>query len=151
MLTCHLSVALLQVPYLLSLAGLLSSYLPAFPFAPGPTFRITKKLDAAFAYLLSGPSNSEGVSSNRRYEINPTEKVRIKSLVSSTRVAAIDVAEKSGVTPRGLDMSDEEDSDKDDEPTEGAEEEVESSHDKISVNLSKIFQQTVDLLGDELG
>jgi hypothetical protein len=140
------------VPYLLSLAGLFSSYLPAFPFAPVPTFRIAKRLDAAFAYLLQPPSASGNGLSARSHVVSPTDKVRIKSLISATRVAAVDTADKSGYSPSVMDTSDEEDTEKeDDEPAMGEEEENGGiSHNLVTRGLPKIFQQTLELLGDNL-
>ncbi len=78
--------------------------------------------------------------------MSPTDKVRIKSLISSTRVAAVDSAEKSGYSPPVMDLSD----DEDDEPT-ASEEEMYEDHDKVSVGLAKMYQQTLELLGDTLG
>ena len=82
--------------------------------------------------------------------MSPTDKVRIKSLISATRVAAVDTAEKSGYSPQVMDLSDDDDPDEDDEPTAG-EEEIDGDHDKVSVGLSKMYQQTLELLGDTLG
>jgi hypothetical protein len=84
--------------------------------------------------------------------VSPTDKVRIKSLISATRVAAVETAEKSGYVHSVLDTSDEEDTDEeDDEPAVGEEEENGGiSHDPVSRGLSKIFQQTLELLGDDL-
>lgn len=84
--------------------------------------------------------------------MSPTDKVRIKSLISATRVAAVETAEKSGHVHSVLDASDEEDTEEeDDEPAVGKEEENGGiSHDSVSRGLSKIFQQTLELLGDDL-
>ena len=144
--------AALQIPYLLSLAGLFASYLPAFPFISVPTFRIAKRLDAAFAYLLQRPPAFEGGVLTRGHEVSATEKVRIKSLISSTRVAAVETAEKSGHSPPLMDVSDEEETeDEDDEPAIGEEEGYGGvGHDQVSRGLAKIYQQTLELLGDEL-
>jgi hypothetical protein len=141
------------VPYLLSLAGLFSSYLPAFPFAPAPTFRIAKKFDTAFVYLLQPPSASGDGSSTHSHEVSSTDKVRIKSLISSTRVAAVERAEKSGYSPSTLDMLDDEEIDEDDEDDLVIGEEEDHgriSHDVVSRGLSKMYEQTLELLGDEL-
>jgi hypothetical protein len=83
--------------------------------------------------------------------VTPTDKVRIKSLVSATRVAAVERAEKSGYSQSAVEMSDEEDTEEDNEPEIGEEEENPGiSHDLVSRGLSKIFQQTLELLGDDL-
>lgn len=85
--------------------------------------------------------------------MSATDKVRIKSLISATRVAAVETAEKSGHSHSVVDTSDEEDTeeDGDDEPAVGEEEENGGiSYDLVSRGLSKIFQQTLELLGDDL-
>ena len=82
----------------------------------------------------------------------PTDKVRIKSLISTTRVAAVETAEKCGYSQSVLDASDEDDTeDGDDEPATGGEEaNGRISDDLVSRGLSKIFQQTLEFLGDDL-
>ena len=83
--------------------------------------------------------------------MSPTDKVRIKSLISTTRVAAVETAEKSGYSLSAMDGLDEEDTEEDDEPEVGEEDENRDiSHDLVSRGLSKIFQQTLELLGDSL-
>lgn len=83
--------------------------------------------------------------------MSPTDKVRIKSLISVTRVSAVETAEKSGYSHSVIDASDEEDTDEENEPATGEEEENGGiGHDMVSRGLSKIFQQTLELLGDDL-
>jgi hypothetical protein len=86
------------------------------------------------------------------HSVSSTDKVRIKSLISSTRVAAVERAEKSGYSSSVLDMlNDEETEEEDDELAIGEEEEHgEISHDGVSRGLSKMYEQTLELLGDEL-
>lgn len=88
----------------------------------------------------------------RSHIVSPTDKVRIKSLISATRVAAVETAEKSGHSHSVVGTSDEEESEEeDDEPAVGEEEENGGiSHGQVSRGLSKIFQQTLELLGDDL-
>lgn len=142
-------LASLQIPYLLSLAGLLSTFLPAFPFAPSPTFSITRKFDAAFAYLLQLPATSVTGSSKWSHGVSPTEKVRINSLISSTRVTAMDLARKGGYST--LVVADDDETDDNDEPEESTDEEEDESHDKVAIGLSKMYLHTLELLGDSLG
>lgn len=54
--------ATLQIPYLLSLAGIIADYLPAFPFAESATIRLVDKVDQAFAHLLSQETQSTASS-----------------------------------------------------------------------------------------
>ena len=83
--------------------------------------------------------------------VSPTEKVRIKSLISTTRVVAVETAEKSGRSPSIMETSDDGDTDEDDEPATDEEEKDEGlSHDQVSRGLSRMYQQTLEVLGDEL-
>jgi hypothetical protein len=83
--------------------------------------------------------------------VSPTDKVRIKSLISTTRVAAVETAEKSGYSHSVLDASDEDDTEEGgDEPAVGGEDNGRISDDLVSRGLSKIFQQTLEFLGDDL-
>jgi hypothetical protein len=86
------------------------------------------------------------------HEVSSTDKVRIKSLISSTRVVAVERAEKSGYSPSILDMLDDEEiEEEEDELAIGEEEEHNGiSHDVVSRGLSKMYEQTLELLGDEL-
>ena len=111
------------------------------------------KLDAAFAHLLQPPSYVPSIDLPT-YSVSATDKVRIKSLVSATRVAAVDVAAKSGYSSAlipiagsdmDLDESDEESSE------EAQEEEEDEMRDRVGKGLARMYQQTVSLLGDELG
>lgn len=89
MLTVIELKASLQIPYTISLAVLVSSSLPDYPFTPRSTFRILRKLDAVFASLLLGEDVDAGTGSplpgfeTRRGVVSMTEKVRIKSIAES--------------------------------------------------------------------
>ena len=86
--------ASLQIPYLISLALLTTTMIPAFPAAPRPLFRLLSKLDHAFASLLQGRDLDTGEplpGFSMRRGVSGTEKVRIKSLVERTRVSAVEV------------------------------------------------------------
>jgi hypothetical protein len=85
------------------------------------------------------------------HEVSSTDKVRIKSLISSTRVAAVERAEKSGYSSSVLDMLDDETEEENDElAIRGEEEHGGISHDAVSRGLSKMYEQTLELLGDGL-
>jgi hypothetical protein len=84
------------------------------------------------------------------HEVSSTDKVRIKSLISSTRVAAVERAEKSGYSSSVLDMLDDEEIEEEDELAIDEEEHGGISHDMVSRGLSKMYEQTLELLGDEL-
>lgn len=86
------------------------------------------------------------------HEVSSTDKVRIKSLISSTRVAAVERAEKSGYSSSILDMLDEEETEEEDDELAIGEEEEHGgiNPDAVSRGLSKMYEQTLELLGDEL-
>lgn len=84
----------LQISYFLNLALLVRAMLPSFPPHPKSLFRLLQKLDLAFASLIQGRDLDSG-ETLPGFEggrgVNPTEKVRIKSLVERTRVAVVEV------------------------------------------------------------
>ncbi|GAM83120.1 hypothetical protein ANO11243_011060 [Dothideomycetidae sp. 11243] len=82
--------ASLQIPYLISIALLTSTMIPAFPASPRHLFRLLGKLDHAFASLLQGRDAETGDTLPGfpfGRKVSTTEKVRIKSLVERTRLA----------------------------------------------------------------
>lgn len=130
----------LQVPYLLTLAGLFCSYMAAFPFSIS-IFRLVKRLDEAFTHLLK-PSQAQSEHTGAIvYQVSTTDKVRIKSLAEETRVIAVEVSSESG-NPSELEDSESDD----DEDNYEAEEDAS----RVSMSLSKIYKQTIEILGDSL-
>ena len=78
----------LQLPYLITIAVSIINYLPMFPPLPRTTLGFLRKLDTAFAALLSGydPETSEplpGLSNCRGISI--TDKIRLKGVVERAR------------------------------------------------------------------
>ena len=90
--------ASLQAPYLLTVALNITTYLHSFPFSPRRTFTLLQKLDIAFSSLLQGRNAETGDAlsgcEGGRGKLSTTEKVRLRGLVSRTRVAMVDVAGK---------------------------------------------------------
>ena len=58
------------------------------------------------------------------HEVSSTDKVRIKSLISSTRVAAVERAEKSGYSSSVLDMLNDEETEEEEDDELAIREEV---------------------------
>jgi Subunit 11 of the general transcription factor TFIIH len=140
--------AAIQTPYLLSLAGLLCSYMPAFPFSLS-TFHLLKRLDQAFASLLRDHGNIDSVDSQRNLQhVSKTEEVRIKSLIEDTRVVAVQTATNSGHIAQIQDILSNEETEPDDSPADGTTDLQE--YDDISIGISKIYKQTMEILGDSL-
>ena len=129
---------------MLSLAGTLVSYMPAFPFSAS-TFRILNRLDEGFAMLLrtqSPGSHGTGIS-----VVSKTEKVRIKSLAEETRVAVVNATSDNSYAAATQEFSSDEDSEDDDRALE---DDVEPYHDEISLSLGRVYKKTLEILGDDL-
>ena len=135
----------IQFPYLLMLAGYFRSYMHSFAFET-KSFILARKFDTAFSTLLKTAFETGDQS------VSMTMKVRIKSLAQETRFEMIEVATKNG-----LDVED----DSDEEPTF---EDVQSdsmtididtdhtqqSNQSIAMSLGKVYEKTLDLLGEDL-
>ena len=147
--------ASMQIPYLISLSVLVTSFLPAYPFAPRATFRLLRKLDCIFASLLTG-QDAETESplpgfENRRDLVSMTEKVRIKSIAESCRVAVVET--------RGHE-ADDSTSDGSIGATEAEEDDMSEPPDpdgfgepvgRWEMEAARVYEKTIQLLGDDLG
>ncbi|KAI1622093.1 hypothetical protein EDD37DRAFT_696541 [Exophiala viscosa] len=141
----------IQIPYLLSLAGLACAYLPAFPFST-TLFYVTGKIDLGFASLLQSSMESATTAIAVSHHVSVTEKVRIKSLVEETRIAAVNVALASGHASSVHELSDADTEDDDEDRSDGENDEPDDeSNMSISLGLSKIYKRTLEILGDSLG
>ena len=82
-----------------------------------------------------------------------TEKVRIKSLIEETRVAAVNAASASGALSSFQDVSDmetyDEDSDTSLEPDDDQDTQ-DSGTLSIPLSLSRVYKKTLEILGDSL-
>lgn len=152
------NTASLQIPYLISLSVLVNTFLPAYPFAPRATFRLLTKLDCIFASLLTGQDAETGNPlpgfENRRDIVSMTEKVRIKSIAESCRVAVVETREHGGDDSTGdrdaggaTEEEDEDDDMDDSSDPEGFGETV----GRWEMEAAKVYEKTIQLLGDELG
>ncbi|KAL5358941.1 ribosomal small subunit assembly protein [Aspergillus floccosus] len=142
----------LQIPYLISLAVLVNSYLPEYPFSPKATFRLLRKLDSVFTALLTGEDAETGMPlpgfENRRNVVSMTEKVRIKSIAESCRVAVVDAREQ--VDEPGGD-EDESSDENDDDEDEVFADEYAGAPGRWEMEAARVYEKTIQLLGDELG
>ncbi|KAG9598108.1 hypothetical protein KCU77_g11550, partial [Aureobasidium melanogenum] len=150
----------LQVPYLINLALLVNSMIPAFPLAPRPLFRLLGKLDHAFASLIVGrdvatDETLPGFNTGRG--VSGTEKVRIKSLVERTRVCVVEVVNKGEFDEDEDDREPSpEDADADgdlilddDEPEDINVDDVEDDDD-WHMQISRVYDKTMVELGDSM-
>ncbi|OJJ34356.1 hypothetical protein ASPWEDRAFT_42339 [Aspergillus wentii DTO 134E9] len=146
----------LQIPYMISLAVLVNSYLPDYPFTSGTTFRLIRKLDSVFASLLLGEDVESGAPlsgfENKSNVVSMTEKVRIKSIAETCRVTVVEAREQEDAT--GAEDDDDEDDDFTDDDdmadafgTGGFEE----TPDRWEMEAGRVYERTIQLLGDELG
>ncbi|RHZ53370.1 general transcription factor IIH subunit TFB6 family [Aspergillus thermomutatus] len=146
----------LQVPYMISLAVLVNSYLPDFPFSPKATFRLLRKLDSVFASLLLGEDVETGAPlsgfESSRNLVSMTEKVRIKSIAETCRVAVVEARENDESIAGEEDDDENSSDDENDEDMDGAygTEEYESIG-RWEMETAKVYERTIELLGDELG
>ena len=157
---------------MISLAVLVNSSLPDYPFSPRSTFRLLRKLDSVFASLLLGEDAESGAPlpgfETRRNVVSMTEKVRIKSIAETCRMVVMEV--------RGRDEEEEDEeeeeggdggsaSDEDDEEMvdvlgagsglsangNGNEMDYRETPGRWEMEAARVYERTIQLLGDELG
>ena len=80
---------------MITLAGLVDSYLRDFSWQARCTFALLDKLDAMLAALLAADEGEGG-----RKRVSLTERVRVKSLVEGTRVTVFDVRDEAAESRR---------------------------------------------------
>jgi hypothetical protein len=153
----------LQIPYLISLALLLTTIIADMPANPKQLFRVLAKLDHAFASLLQGKDVESGERlpgfENRR-GVSGTEKVRIRSLIERTRRSVLESL-KSGELDDAYESEDEGENDQSemdvDDDLEGelilegdgpyARDQEEESWD---MQIARVYDRTMVELGDSL-
>ncbi|KAK6597876.1 meiotic recombination protein dmc1 [Botrytis cinerea] len=146
----------LQIPYLLNVALVMTTYPTKFPPAPVATFAVLRKLDHAFASLLRGEDSITGETlpgflAGRRAGMSQTDMVRCRSIVEDTRVMIVDVMSKeaepepepeSGVEddvnnePEGMNLDEEDDSEYD--------------NDELAMDIARVYEATMMELGERL-
>ena len=143
----------LQIPYLLSIALLVVSYLPSFPPAPRTMFSLLTKLDTAFVSLLTGQDVETGeplpgMIGGMKRGLSGTEKVRLKSLVEKTRVVVVEVMNTGEPEVEEDDEVMASESDAMDESHDYAVDEEQGLYD---MDLARVYDKTLVELGDTLG
>ncbi|KAE8377440.1 hypothetical protein BDV26DRAFT_293164 [Aspergillus bertholletiae] len=141
----------LQIPYLISLAVYINTYLPEYSFTPRATFRLLKKMDSVFASLLTGEDADSGAPlpgfESRRNVVSMTEKVRIKSIAETCRVVVVEASEQ---------VDGPEDDDEDGFSDDDDVDDVFGTDDQLApgrweMETARVYEKTIQLLGDELG
>ena len=156
------SLASLQIPYLLTIALTTSNCLPAFPFAPRQTFRLLDKLDLAFLSLLTGRDAASrdvlpGFEGGRG-RVSVTEKVRLRGIVGGTRVRVVVVAGKGerglGKDDGGMDDSGGETEGQvvtdGDVTADEAAMDVQGNHGRWEMEIARVYERTIVELGVSL-
>ena len=143
-----LVTASLQIPYLLSIAGSVNTYLSAFPPSPKSTFGLLRKLDHAFSSLLKGEDSDTsellpGFERGMRAGMSKTDMVRCKGLVEATRVLIVDVMNKE---PDSVEDMDENDGETDLEEDSG----MDIEERKVEMDVARVYEQTIVQLGARL-
>jgi hypothetical protein len=143
-----LVIASLQIPYLLSIAGSVNTYLPAFPPSPKSTFGLLRKLDHAFSSLLKGEDSDTGellpgFERGMRAGMSKTDMVRCKGLVEATRVLIVDVMNKE---PESIEDMDENDGDTNLEEDSG----MDIEERKVEMDVARVYEQAIVQLGERL-
>ncbi|KAF2812845.1 uncharacterized protein BDZ99DRAFT_517155 [Mytilinidion resinicola] len=145
-----------QIPYLLSIALLLTEFLPSFPAAPGSMFGLLEKLDQAFAALLVGrdPETGEVLPGIAARGVSTTEKIRMKSLVERTRVVVVEVmarrhgggGEETDVDDGAMDVDVDTEEDGEGRWGEGEGDE----EDEWEMAIGRVYEQTIGELGESV-
>ncbi len=150
--------ASLQTPYLLTIALTVVSCLPAFLFAPKPTFHLLYKLDLSFCSLLRGLNVETGEIlpgfQGGRGKLSTTEKVRMKGLVERTRIAVVEVAGNGSSVTETENMVQSQDDPEDDITTDDNEFmddlEVDGNHGRWEMEIARVYERTIVELGISL-
>jgi hypothetical protein len=119
--------------------------MPAFPFSAN-VLPVLNKIDQIFVALLRGSQENTAHTFGVKNVPSRTDKVRIKSLVEETRVAAVNCAVKSGIS---ADFDDSSDDEALSEPS-SFQAAQNYSNSSVSAGLGRIFKGTIEILGDSL-
>ena len=153
----------LIIPYLISLALLLSTIIASMPANPKQMFRVLGKLDHGFASLLQARDIDTGErlpGFEKRRGVSGTEKVRIRSVVERTRRCVMESL-KSGELDEMHDTDTEADDDKMDVETESGLDgelilegdgpyQTEEEEESWEMQIARVYDRTMMELGESL-
>ncbi|TAQ90873.1 hypothetical protein B7494_g803 [Chlorociboria aeruginascens] len=150
--------ASLQIPYLLNIALSFTTYLTAFPPAPGATFALLRKLDHAFSSLLKGEDVLTGERlpgfEGGRGGMSRTDMVR---LVEATRVLIVEVMSKEldievDQASKNGDIDHDAEMEIETEAESRAGESVWNEEDEmLNMDVARVYEKTIVQLGELLG
>lgn len=133
---------------------LVLQHIPSFPPTPKAMFRVINKLDYAFTSLilehdLDSGTTLPGLGLGR--SVNPTEKVRIKSLAEATRVVVVRAMNSSEFEEEDSDTQDREDQKSDTNADHDMLSEVEDLGGENDMEIARVYNRTLVELGDSIG
>ncbi|KAL9613152.1 MAG: hypothetical protein Q9167_002317 [Letrouitia subvulpina] len=147
----------LQIPFLLNIAQIVQTSLPAFPYSPLSTFKLLNKLDLAFASLLQGSDIQTGERlpgfEGSRGKLSTTDKVRIRGTVERTRVAVVEVAGKDVAVDENtstVQSATDTDDDMVSEDTSVTETREGGGHRRWEMDIARVYERTLVELGTSL-
>ncbi|EFR02890.1 hypothetical protein MGYG_05891 [Nannizzia gypsea CBS 118893] len=132
----------IQVPYMITLAGLVDSYLRDYAWQARSTFALLDRLDAMLAALLAADEEGErveggGGGGGGRKRVSMTERVRIKSLVEGTRVTVFDVRDEAAEA---------DDDDEEDDEVDAAVEAEEAEVGRWEMAAARVYEKSLSRL-----
>ncbi|KAF7883481.1 uncharacterized protein EAF02_005401 [Botrytis sinoallii] len=125
----------LQIPYLLNVALVMTTYPTKFPPAPVATFAVLRKLDHAFASLLRGEDSITG-------ETLPVEDTRVMIVDVMSKEVEPELEPESGVEDNGDNGADGMNLDEEDDS--------EYDNDELAMDIARVYEATIMELGERL-
>lgn len=169
----HITIASLQIPYLLNIANEFTEWVTRFPPQPTPMFLVLRKLDFCFASLLSGEDidtkeTLPGFENGIRGVMTKTHMVRCKGIVEQTRTVVVGVMSKQTAPEHKAERDEDEDDEDDDEDlvtemetdteadfTDSAAEgrafvdpNWEDEDDEVYMDVARVYERTLVKLGE---
>ena len=130
---------------------MIADYLPAFPFLEGPTIHLVDKMDQAFATLLTHAADLPASSaiSGIKHIVSVTDRVRIRSVIESTRIIAVETAANRSAS---VDIHNATEALTDtDYASSSLNDGDERDLDSLNMSITKMYERSLSILGDSLG
>ncbi|KAF2180396.1 hypothetical protein K469DRAFT_714775 [Zopfia rhizophila CBS 207.26] len=144
----------IQVAYLLSIALLITDFLPELPPSPRATLRLLDKMDHAFSSLLQGKDIDAGEQLpgfENGWRVSMTEKVRLKSLVDRTRLIVVEALSEDRKVEEDDEVETEEEEMDDGVGVGNGNGLGDMEEDEEEWGIGKVYERTIGELGELLG
>lgn len=143
------------MPYFLTIALAVISYLPSFSFSPRPTFQLLHKLDIVFSSLLQGMHNESGAVlsgfGGGRGKLSITERVRMRGIVERTRIVVVEVAGGDGSLTEVASTEESQDEIDDELMTDDSTlDQINEGHGRWEMEIARVYEKTIVELGASL-